>query len=541
MSRMKRHATTKRDAQHPGAQQVRHAQVGELGDEAAGDRADQHRAAAERPALGRRRCSEAAREAGRVQRVDQPRLGRAGEEGEAQAQQDRGDRPAPAAARGSATSRDTAASSRAASPAPSRNEKPPAAHVGDDAGRHLEDDLPEGEERVGRERLGVVQPRVEQEQRVDAPDEGRRKRRQERQRQVGALDRLDRVRDRSAHAGGLRTSEEPSVPEGCSTGSARPRRPPSRNGRSRRDARSRAASARLGRACCARARSPRPCARPARRRHRGGSPARAGRRRTSTSERKTAGSRDLTTSPSTVDERAGDPAGTPPRARGPQSRPAEPPVARSNSSSPSSTLMLVSNDPRIEPFSCSQFQPPSAICSPRSRSTTALDVLAEVRADRDDAAVDARLDLALEEAHRPVVVPARIAHAGDRCSHLVAGRIDTEVVEQLQREEGRGEQRRERAAAPQPGRGSCSAKQPRAPALGRDPRPFGRDRRRPARRSGRASPASGWQGRSRAANRSFLGPRSCSSHCDLSFQNGSGPGDRLAIFSFLTTTYTPRS
>ena len=48
---------------------------------------------------------------------------------------------------------------------------------------------------------------------------------------------------------------------------------------------------------------------------------------------------------------------------------AEPPVARSYSRRPSRTLIVVSKEPRVEPFSCSQFQPPSAICSVSSRST----------------------------------------------------------------------------------------------------------------------------------------------------------------------------
>src|SRR5438093_384347 len=39
---------------------------------------------------------------------------------------------------------------------------------------------------------------------------------------------------------------------------------------------------------------------------------------------------------------------------------AEVPDARSCSSRPSRTLIVVWNDPRVEPFSCSQFHPPSA-------------------------------------------------------------------------------------------------------------------------------------------------------------------------------------
>ena len=47
----------------------------------------------------------------------------------------------------------------------------------------------------------------------------------------------------------------------------------------------------------------------------------------------------------------------------------DPPVARSNSSRPSSTLIVVSNEDRTDPFSASQFQPPSSSRSPRIRST----------------------------------------------------------------------------------------------------------------------------------------------------------------------------
>ena len=46
-----------------------------------------------------------------------------------------------------------------------------------------------------------------------------------------------------------------------------------------------------------------------------------------------------------------------------------PPVARSYSSSPSSTLIVVANDERTEPLTRSQFQPPSASRSPTSLST----------------------------------------------------------------------------------------------------------------------------------------------------------------------------
>ena len=52
----------------------------------------------------------------------------------------------------------------------------------------LEEDHAGREERVRRERLEVAQPRVEQEERVDPPDERGRERVAEHQRQVGPLD-----------------------------------------------------------------------------------------------------------------------------------------------------------------------------------------------------------------------------------------------------------------------------------------------------------------------------------------------------------------
>ena len=69
----------------------------------------------------------------------------------------------------------------------------PATRVGHDASRHFEHDLADREEGVGGEGLRVVQACVEQEDRVDAPDEGRRERRQERQSEVRPLDSLGRI------------------------------------------------------------------------------------------------------------------------------------------------------------------------------------------------------------------------------------------------------------------------------------------------------------------------------------------------------------
>ena len=69
----------------------------------------------------------------------------------------------------------------------------PAARVGHDAGGNLEDDLAEAEERVGGEGLGVAQPGVEQEERVDAPDERGGKGREQRQDEVDPLDGSGRI------------------------------------------------------------------------------------------------------------------------------------------------------------------------------------------------------------------------------------------------------------------------------------------------------------------------------------------------------------
>jgi hypothetical protein len=70
-------------------------------------------------------------------------------------------------------------------------------------------------------------------------------------------------------------------------------------------------------------------------------------------------------------------------------------------------LIVVSNEERTEPFSASQFQPPSASRSPRIRSTIGDDVHPEVAAGLDRAAVDARLDLAVEIA-LALVLPLRV-------------------------------------------------------------------------------------------------------------------------------------
>ena len=83
----------------------------------------------------------------------------------------------------------------------------PAPHVRDDAGRDLEDHHAGGEERVGRERLEVVQAGIEQEDRVDPPDQRRREGVAEHQRVVRAFDGGGRVGHRHlAYEGDLRVN-----------------------------------------------------------------------------------------------------------------------------------------------------------------------------------------------------------------------------------------------------------------------------------------------------------------------------------------------
>ena len=80
--------------QDGGPDQERHPEAGRLGDQAAGDRAGQHRDAGDDLPAAEDRL-EVAVEAGRRERVDEPGLDRAGEEREPEPEQDRGDRPFP--------------------------------------------------------------------------------------------------------------------------------------------------------------------------------------------------------------------------------------------------------------------------------------------------------------------------------------------------------------------------------------------------------------------------------------------------------------
>ena len=132
----------------------------------------------------------------------------------------------------------------------------------------------------------------------------------------------------------------------------------------------------------------------------------------------------------------------------------------------------------------------------------------EVRAGGHDVAVDARLDLAVEEAVvGPWVLPGRAVAPGDVLADqadgplgLLAGRIEPEPPQQLQGMEGVREVARPRLAVPQ------AVRSPAGRGAGR-PSPRWRSwtarrrRRPPARASGRASPASGSTDPRRAASR----------------------------------------
>ena len=144
--------------------------------------------------------------------------------------------------------------------------------------------------------------------------------------------------------------------------------------------------------------------------------------------------------------------------------------------------MVVLNDDRVEPFAASQFQPPSGSCSASSRSIRLplRDVLAKVGADRPDLPVDAGLHLAGEEGiavtflRGPALPGHAVADEAHRAARLVARGIETEVPQQHQDVHGGVPPAVPRRAAPRPV-GPLQGEQPRAPALGGDPRALRRD------------------------------------------------------------------
>ena len=194
-----------RHTEHHGSEDVRHGQAGCLGDEPARHGPDEHRRAADRlrPAED---GLEVAAEPASPEGVDEPRLRRAREEREAEAEQDRGERPA-CQRRADLPHGEVEERRHEQGAGSEQVREPPAADVGDDAGRDLEEDLSDGEERVRRERLRVGEARVEEEQRVHAPDERRGERRHEREDEVDALDVA-----RGAVRGRATAAQRPGVP-----------------------------------------------------------------------------------------------------------------------------------------------------------------------------------------------------------------------------------------------------------------------------------------------------------------------------------------
>ena len=157
-----------------------------------------------------------------------------------------------------------------------------------------------------------------------------------------------------------------------------------------------------------------------------------------------------------------------------------PPVARSCSSRASSTQIVVLNDDRVEPFGASQFQPPSDSCSASSRLMMPPDILAKVGASRRHLAVDAWLHLAFKEGiavafRRPATLPRHaVADEAHRTPRLRARGIEPQVAQQPQDVHRGVPPTVPRCAGPRPV-GLLQGEQPRAPALGGDPRALGRD------------------------------------------------------------------
>ena len=194
-----------RHAEQTSPDQVWDAEVGDLGDDAAEDRAGQHGDPGDDLGLGEDRL-EGAAEARRLERVDEPGLGRPREEREAEPEQDRRERPSEQP--GADLPHDEIEQGREQRGGRAQQEREPATTgVGDHPGRDLEQHLSDGEERVDREGLRVVQAGIEQEQRVDAPDERRRQGREQRQDEVGPLDRPRWIRHRPRPS--LRTGTGP--------------------------------------------------------------------------------------------------------------------------------------------------------------------------------------------------------------------------------------------------------------------------------------------------------------------------------------------
>ena len=204
-----------RDAEERGPQQVGNAEVRQLRHDPAGDRAHEHRGTADDLCSPEHRL-QVALVAGRGERIDEPCLGRPGEEREAEPEQDRRDRPADER-RLELPHREIEERREQERGRAEEEREPSSTSVGDDAGRDLEDDLTGREERVRRERLEVGEAGIEQEDRVDAPDERRCQGRQQDEQQVDPLD-VGRGRCPGQRRGGQDGASRKTVTRLLSTG-----------------------------------------------------------------------------------------------------------------------------------------------------------------------------------------------------------------------------------------------------------------------------------------------------------------------------------
>ena len=185
-SRITAKASANITTQHGAPEQERNPERGELGHVSAHHRAREHGHSGDNLPLRKDRV-EAAGEPGGLKGVDQPRLHRSGEEREPKAEQRRHDRPLPEG-RAQLPEEDVEQRGDGERDRAQQVRRPPPDRVRHDAGGHLEEDHPDGEERVGRERLEVGEPGIEQEDRVDPPDERRGQRVPEQEHEIDPLD-----------------------------------------------------------------------------------------------------------------------------------------------------------------------------------------------------------------------------------------------------------------------------------------------------------------------------------------------------------------
>ncbi len=195
------HEPERRDEHHDEDRPAKHEGHGEArlrGDESSRDGTAEHRAARDDLTACEHRLDGAC-ERRRGERVDEPCLDRAGEEGEAETDQDRDERPRPER-RFDLPEADVEQGGHRQCHRAEQVRDPSPGGVGDDTGRHLEENHPGGEEGIGRERLEVREACVQQEDGVDSPDQRRCERVAEQKQEVGPLNRA-RGRHDSARYG----------------------------------------------------------------------------------------------------------------------------------------------------------------------------------------------------------------------------------------------------------------------------------------------------------------------------------------------------